>query len=347
MPDSHPSTVTRVLSELARGLGTALDAGAALDLALDALRQLAPVHGGALWLDGTGGLRCAAAEPADLDLEPGSGALEAPLVSLGEVLGTLVVETEPGHTPDDVEHVLVEAVAVLVAGALERAQLFREVMELERLKSDFIARVSHELRTPITIIHGFIDTLLAHEDRLDADQRRHMLQRSQAAADRLARLIEELLIVSRLEAGVLTPEPATVALDELLESVRSAATDPDLVHVDAAAGATSRTDHELLSRAVAAVIDNAVKYGGTAEVAVRAAGPGWIIAVRDHGPGFSDDVRSTAFEMFTRGSVTNAVPGIGVGLAIARTLLEVLNASIEVVDVTDGPGALVEITLPR
>src|SRR3546814_6878516 len=85
-------------------------------------------------------------------------------------------------------------------------------MELERLKSDFINRVSHELRTPITIVNGFLDTLLAHGDDLRAEQRSHMLERAQLASARLGRLIEELLILSRIDAGVLIPTITTVDL---------------------------------------------------------------------------------------------------------------------------------------
>jgi K+-sensing histidine kinase KdpD len=347
MAAAKPTEVTRVLIELTRDLGAVLDPTSALERALGALGQLLPVEGGVLWLDGGDGMYAAAAQPAALVDEPAVlTVLRSPLVSLGQVVGELAVHVDPDVEAGPTDRLLVEAAAAQVAAALERARLFHEVMELERLKSDFIARVSHELRTPITIINGFVDTLLAHEDRLDPEQRRHMLERSHAAAARLARLIEELLIVSRLEAGVLTPDPAPVPLDVLLEEVRVASASPDDVTIDAPAGTIVHSDRAMLARALGCVIDNAVKYGETARVRVMRDGSAWRFEVRDEGPGFADDIRSTAFEMFTRGSAANAVPGLGVGLAITRTLVEVMNGTIELAGTDDGGGATVRITLP-
>lgn len=221
-------------------------------------------------------------------------------------------------------------------------------MELERLKSDFIARVSHELRTPITIIKGFLDTMLAHEHTLGPEQRHHMLERSHLASSRLSGLIEELLILSRLEAGVLTPAPATVDIAGVLADVRQAALEPERVTIDTAAGAALTTDGTLLTRALGLVVDNAIKYGGAAVVtAVAPSGSGsWAFEVRDQGPGFPADVRDTAFEMFTRAQGTTAIPGLGVGLPIARTLVEVLDGEIAIDATHPGPGALVRILLP-
>src|SRR3546814_20192497 len=115
-------------------------------------------------------------------------------------------------------------------------------MELERLKSDFINRVSHELRTPITIVNGFLDTLLAHGDDLRAEQRSHMLERAQLASARLGRLIEELLILSRLDAGVLIPTITTVHLAELLAEVRRGAQEPEQAVLSSPPGAPCPPD---------------------------------------------------------------------------------------------------------
>jgi two-component system sensor histidine kinase KdpD len=347
MPPAQPTDVTRLLSELARDLGSALDPSSVLERALAALRPVLPLRGGAVWLAEGDRLRLVVAVPTGLGDEPD---LTAPLLTHGQDTGVLALHLEPGAEPDAEVRLLVEAVAVQVAAALERGRLFQEVMELERLKTDFIARVSHELRTPITIIHGFIDTMLAHEERLDAEQRRHMLQRSQSAAARLARLIEELLIVSRLEAGVLTPDPSPLVIADVLEEVRASAAEPTKVTVTGYEDATLRTDRAMLARAIGCVVDNALKYGGTAEISVAPAEreglAGWSIEVHDRGAGFDDEVKPIAFEMFTRGPETTAIPGLGVGLAIARTLLEVLDGDIAIEDVADGPGALVRLYLP-
>ena len=233
--------------------------------------------------------------------------------------------------------------------SLDRARLFQEVMELERLKSDFISRVSHELRTPITIIRGFLDTMLAHEDSLGPEQRHHMLERSHLASARLSGLIEELLTLSRLDAGVLTPDPTRTRVLELLASVRDAAIEPEQVLLGAPDGGYLEVDSALLARAIGLVVDNAIKYGGTAEVTALAPAPGstvWRFEVRDRGAGFADDVVDTAFEMFTRSQGTTAIPGLGVGLPIARTLVEVLDGSIAIDTTHEGIGALVRIEVP-
>jgi two-component system sensor histidine kinase KdpD len=190
--------------------------------------------------------------------------------------------------------------------------------------------------------------MLAHEETLGAEQRHHMLERSHLASSRLSRLIEELLILSRLDAGVLTPEPTVVVVQTILDDVRESATEPEQVLLQAPDDATLTTDPVLLARALGLVVDNAIKYGGTAEVtasAPGAAGPAWTFEVRDRGAGFAEDVRETAFEMFTRSQGTTAIPGLGVGLPIARTLVEVLDGDIAIDHTHSGTGALVRITL--
>jgi two-component system sensor histidine kinase KdpD len=245
---------------------------------------------------------------------------------------------------------LAEAAALQAAAALESARRYQEVMELERLKRDFINRVSHELRTPITIIGGFLSTLISHDEEVDAEQRRHMLERSLAASDRLGHLIEDLLVLSRLEAGVLTPALATAPRLAAVEATRASSADPGAVSVEVPAHLVVRTDPVLFQRALGFVVDNSLKYAGHA--AVRADGPTSgdprliALEVRDRGPGIARDVRGTLFEMFTRGASTTEVPGLGVGLPVARTLLEIVGADIEVMDPPDGPGALVRIRVP-
>jgi two-component system sensor histidine kinase KdpD len=191
--------------------------------------------------------------------------------------------------------------------------------------------------------------MLAHEDNLGADQRHHMLERSHVASSRLSGLIEELLILSRLEAGVLTPESARVPVRHILDLVRVASAEPEQVLLVAPAEATVDTDGSLLARALGLVVDNAIKYGGTAELtAIAPTGPGgsWTFEIRDRGAGFADDVRDTAFEMFTRSQGTTLVPGLGVGLSIARTLVEVIDGDIAIDHAHAGTGALVRITVP-
>jgi len=343
--DGRIEELSATVAAVTQAAGTALDPSTILHRALHALEPAVTVASASLWLGEGDDLRLAASYPGGEDsVTP--DAVVIPLGGPARGLGHLTASPGPGRTFSDDERALLDIVGSQVAGSLERARLFQEVMELERLKSDFIARVSHELRTPITIIKGFLDTMLAHEDTLGAEQRHHMLERSHLAASRLSRLIEELLIMSRLDAGVLTPEPTRVPVQRILDDVRESAAEPEQVLLEAPDGATLTADPVLLARALGLVVDNAIKYGGTAEVTAAPTGTGWAFEVRDRGAGFAEDVRETAFEMFTRSQGTTAIPGLGVGLPIARTLVEVLDGDIAIDHAHAGTGALVRITLP-
>ncbi len=341
--------VATVVAALSRAVGTALDPSSIVSRAVGALAPAMTLGDVELWRPTGRGLALVATHPVrgDDGGAPAHGAgITLALESQGQALGHLVVHAAPGHPLNDDDLALLDIAASQVAGALERSQLFAEVMELERLKSDFISRVSHELRTPITIITGFLETLISHDAKLDGEQRLHMLERSRVASARLGQLIEELLILSRLESGVLTPQPEPLTVADVLESVRAAAIDPDVVVVTEPFGPQVITDRALFISALGFVVDNAIKYGDVAELSTTTGAGRWSLEVRDRGPGFAEDIRGTAFEMFTRSPSTSAVPGLGVGLAIARTLIEVLDGTISLEDAAPGPGALVRITLP-
>jgi K+-sensing histidine kinase KdpD len=343
-----------IVASLSRAAGTALDPTSILARTVAVLEPVLPLGRVSLWRTTRTGVDLVATHPAlprggtlDPDAEATApGAMTLPVESRGNELGRLVVQSVTGEPPEDHERALLDIAASQIAGALERSELFTEVMELERLKSDFIARVSHELRTPITIINGFLETLIAHDGTLDAEQRLHMLERSRVASSRLGHLIEELLILSRLEGGVLTPHPERLVMADVLESVRAGAAEPDQVLVTGPLDQPVVTDRSLLTRALGLLVDNAIKYGGVAELSTRVEPGRWIVEVRDRGPGFADDIRATAFEMFARSQTTASVPGLGAGLAIARTLVGVLDGSVTIGDATPGPGAVARISLP-
>jgi signal transduction histidine kinase len=338
-----------VVGELARAAGRTLDPATILERTMAVLDPILGASSASVWLDDERVPRRVASRPAP-GAEPGddidAGGVVIALEGVDRTLGRLVVTPADGRDLTAAERGLLEIAASQVAGALERTRLFSEVMELERLKSDFVARVSHELRTPITIINGFLETLLAHGDDLAADQREHMLHRSHMASSRLARLIEELLILSRIDAGVLTPAAAVVDIASLLDEVRRSAQEPDQVLIAAPEDGRCTTDADLLGRALGLLVDNAIKYGGIAEVRAVHVDGSWAFEVRDRGAGFPSDVRSNAFEMFTRSSDTTSVPGLGVGLPIARTLVEVLDGSIRIDTPADGIGAVVRVQIP-
>jgi two-component system sensor histidine kinase KdpD len=195
------------------------------------------------------------------------------------------------------------------------------VTEARRRDAEFVTRVSHELRTPVTIVAGYASTLLEHGDGFGEDERRHMLERIDVAAARLSALIDELVLVAGARSGSLGPFLERVRLRDILDQVRKEAVDPDLVSVDCADHVAVVTDPGLVQRALGFLVDNAVKHGGGAELHGRHG----VIEVVDHGPGI--------------GSTT-----AGVGLAMARTLVEVLGGELSLTDVPGG-GTRAEVRL--
>ena len=264
-----------------------------------------------------------------------------PLVCLGEVIGALQIDSVEIDAFDEDDITLLEGLAAQVAGVIESSRRFAMVMELERLKSDFISRVSHELRTPITIIDGFVLTMLEHGEALDDTTRRDMLTRCRLASARLSRLIEELITLARLETGVIQSQPADTKMKKLLDDVAYSASDPSVVRVEVSPDLMLHLDPELTRRALGFLVDNAVKYGSTAIVIARDDG---TIEVVDNGPGIADDVKASVFELFTRGRATTDIPGLGLGLPMARTLVAAMGGDMSIADRPEG-GTVVRIRL--
>ena len=222
---------------------------------------------------------------------------------------------------------------------------------------ELLSILSHELRAPLTTIKGSSRTLLRHGDRLDAETTRQLLADIDGEADRLHRLIDNLLDLSRAGAGpgALRTEPT--AVDVLVRRVVG----------DASARAgqrrlRARVAAELPRPAVDAVrieqvlrnlIDNAIKFsppGSAIDVtaAVRAAesGPEIVVSVADQGPGIAPEYQERIFERFFRVEPDGmSVSGAGLGLAICRRFVELHGGRIEVVSAV-GQGATFRFTLP-
>ena len=268
--------------------------------------------------------------------------LAVPLVCLGEVIGALQIDSKETDAFDADDVTLLEGLAAQVAGVIESARRFAMVMELERLKSDFISRVSHELRTPITIIDGFVLTMLDHGAALDEETRADMLRRCRSASARLSRLIEELITLARLETGVVQSQAVNTKMKKLLDDVALSASDNTKVRVDVADDLVLSLDPELTRRALGFLVDNAVKYGNEAVLVAREDNS---IEVRDSGPGLAEDVKESVFELFTRGRATTDIPGLGLGLPMARTLVAAMGGEMTITDRPEG-GTVVRIHLP-
>ncbi|MEO7573882.1 MAG: HAMP domain-containing sensor histidine kinase [Acidimicrobiales bacterium] len=224
----------------------------------------------------------------------------------------------------------------------------------DRIERDarFASDVSHELRSPLM-------TLAASIEVMD-NQRADMPERAQAALDlmvgdidRFQQLVEDLLEISRFDAGVARLELEEVHLAELVMQAVSHSTDADVpVELDAElAGIVVQADKRRIVRVIANLLDNAAKYGGGAAcVSLRRIDDGVEIAVEDHGEGVPEEDREMVFDRFNRGSAAGrrgSSDGVGLGLALVAEHVNLHGGRVWVEGRSDGePGARFVIHLP-
>lgn len=249
-----------------------------------------------------------------------------PLVVLGEVIGLLQVDSAEPEAFDEIDLYVLEGLGVLVAGAIESARRHEAVVELERMKSDFIERVSHELRTPIAIMAGFSSMLQERDETLSDEERRSFIHRVSQASARLRYLVEEILTLSRVDSGPEGPDAVDVDLQEVVVRAARSTGHPDRIAVEMDPALSVHTDRVMLERAIEPLLDNAVKYAGGAHVRAWREGRCVLIDVEDAGPGVPLELQDRMFERFSRGDHTLA--GMGLGLPIARHFAALLQASL-------------------
>jgi signal transduction histidine kinase len=253
------------------------------------------------------------------------------------------------------ELALLRGLASVTGLALDRVRLFQAEHEsrlrLERaneVQANFIALAAHELRTPMTTIHGFVTTLHHLGNRLDEEQRDTVRNALIQQTDRMARLVEQLLDLSRLDAEAIEIAPEDVNVrTQVEEIVRAAAPDPNAVQVDVPETARATVDRNVLDRVVGNLITNAFRYGQppvtiTAERTDRHL----RISVEDRGRGVPAEFVPDLFERFSRseGSRASAV-GTGLGLAIARSYARAHGGDLVYEDATP-TGARFKLVLP-
>jgi signal transduction histidine kinase len=221
----------------------------------------------------------------------------------------------------------------------------------DRERSDLVATVAHELRSPLTGIKGFTSTLLTKWDKFSEEQRQLMLETVDADADRLSRLITELLDAARIDAGRLTLKRGPVRLAEVvrhvLTNVSGGATEPFEISitddVDLIWG-----DSDRIHQVVTNLVENAMRHGfGLREIVVqntRRANPGAGVSleVHDNGPGIPVEMRQRVFSRFWR---SGPGAGSGLGMYIVRGIVEEHGGTIEIRD-ADGGGALIRVWFP-
>ena len=242
--------------------------------------------------------------------------LGVPLLVRGESLGVLHVGTLTARefSQDEVE--LLQLVAERVAIAVERAQVHEELIQLDQLKLNFVAIASHELRTPATSVYGVLKTLVERGSELDEELREELLRVGVEQGERLRRLLEELLDLSRLDARAINVEPRPLVVKAALADAIRGATS-DAVELDIPDDLAAVVDPLVLERVVSNLVANAVRYGAPPiRIAAQQRDRHLRVSVEDAGPGVPKDLEGRIFDRFARG--VGSQSGHGLGLAIAR-----------------------------
>jgi two-component system sensor histidine kinase KdpD len=244
------------------------------------------------------------------------------------------------------------ALAELAALARERDRMQEEVVEAEalrrsdELKTALLRSISHDLRTPLTsIIAGGAALGSASAT---AEERAELSEAIVAEGGRLSRLVENLLDMSRIEAGKAEPHREAIDLAEVLDAAREAMVRPEVVRLEVDRDLPLvEADAAQLERAFANLLENAVRHGGGRPVLVKSRIVGDKITVRvvDQGPGIPQSEWQRIFEPFQHGEANGAAGGAGLGLAIAKGFVEANGGEIAV-DSVPGQGSSFVVSLP-
>ena len=228
----------------------------------------------------------------------------------------------------------------------------RELRVADQLKSDFVSMASHELRTPLTSIVGFASTLLSYwEQTSDADKLEYLgvIDRQ---AQRLSRLVNDLLAMSRIESGALSTHRVRVEMaNALAQAVSDMGASADGVSLRCDEGVAALADPDHLQQILVNYLSNAVKYGAApVEVVAWSEEPGWVVVrVRDPGQGVAPEFVDHLFDKFSQASTgsTRRATGTGLGLSIVRGLAQANGGTAWYEPATPGSVFCVRLEAPR
>ncbi|HEX2060074.1 MAG TPA: ATP-binding protein [Thermoanaerobaculia bacterium] len=263
----------------------------------------------------------------------------------GERIGFVVVCDDGRDEFNAGDEAVVTQLAQMASAAVQRAQLYREAQEANRAKDDFLATLAHELRTPMTAVLGWVQMLKAGD--LQPDDVGDAIEMIESSTKVQSHLIEDLLDVSRIIAGKLKIQQASVHLGEIIERVLATFRNAAAAHgVNLTSAVTDESlaawaDSTRLQQVVWNLLSNALKFtpaGGTVHVSLAREGASAAIRVKDTGEGIDPDLLPHVFERFRQAErgTTKSHAGLGLGLAIVRHLVELHGGTVEAF--SDGPG---------
>ena len=292
--------------------------------------------------------------------ERAAGSMAAPMHVGGEVIGVIAAYTrEPDAFDGDAlrsftrlagQVAVVALQAVLLA---ERDETVRRLQELDRMRSEFVAITSHELRTPLTAIRGFVKTLTHQLERLTPVEAKDFLDIIDAQSERLARLVNDLLVVSRIESRRLELQPREVEVGPFLSRV-AAAFDSHWGRIELRlpdAPIIGRFDPDRVRQVLHNLIENAVKFSPPGvPVTLGAEAPDRVLefTVVDRGAGIPREELSRIFERFHQvgDPMTREQNGVGLGLYISKRIVDEMGGEIRVSSEV-GEGTTFRVRLPH
>jgi signal transduction histidine kinase len=278
--------------------------------------------------------------------------LAVPIIRRARGIGLLEIDATSINAFSQADVELLETVVRVLSGPVELAALHAAEVRASELRDAFIGVISHELRTPITTIYGLSKMLRQRGGSLDGTVVTKAIEDIEGEADRLQRLVEDLLVLSRAERGRVEVDGEPIGLARLVrrvadvERLRSGRT----VEVDVEPGLPLAIGEETYVEQVARnLLTNAAKYsdeGRPIIVTVRAEEEEVVVRVLDEGIGIAGDDAAKAFELFFRSkSATRMASGAGIGLFVCRQLVEAMGGRIWAVP-RESAGTEVGFSLP-
>jgi two-component system sensor histidine kinase KdpD len=279
---------------------------------------------------------------------------------LGESIGVLGVATDFNNCFSQTNVELLSGVGREIAIAVRNAQLYEDassakaLRELDAMRTDFLANVSHELRTPLAVIKGSANSLLQPDVIFDEQTRRDFLVSIDKDADTLTRLVDDLLMISRLEADALEVRRKPGRLDDVINAIRDRLDNITVRHhliIDVGQNLPPvEMDDVRIGEVLTNLVENAVKFSDdNTSIYIQAQNGGneLCISVADEGVGIPPELHRKIFERFFQGEGRKAGrrKGAGLGLAICQGIIEAHGGKIWV-ESEPGKGAKFSFSLP-